>query len=138
MLDLISSTGVSRDEQEVSHFAAGCQVWFLVDEDHQINSFRDKLLLRSGGRLGDETLQPDEAADGIIRVDCGHPTGMTRVPRLQQAGLRKRCDSQLEGRWLDLLDAQLLRAPSDCQFLIESCSTRPDFYYQENNAAIYI
>ena len=52
--------------------------------------------------------------------------------------LRKRCDSQLEKRWLDLVDTLMLRPPSDCQFLIESCATKPDFYYQEHNAAIYI
>ncbi len=52
--------------------------------------------------------------------------------------LRKRCDSQLEKRWLDLVDTLMLRPPSDAQFLIESCTTRPDFYYGEHNAAIYI
>ena len=37
-----------------------------------------------------------------------------------------------------MLDALVLRPPSDAQFLIETCSTRPDFYYREHNAAIYI
>ncbi len=54
------------------------------------------------------------------------------------AALRKRCDSQLEKRWLDLVDELMLRPPSDAQFLIESCHTCPDFYYREHNAAIYI
>ena len=54
------------------------------------------------------------------------------------AALRKRCDSQLEKRWLDLVDKLVLRPPSDAQYLIEACSTRPDFYYREHNAAIYI
>ena len=31
-----------------------------------------------------------------------------------------------------------LRPPSDGQYLIEACSTRPDFFYREHNAAIYI
>ena len=56
----------------------------------------------------------------------------------RMAGLRKRCDSQLEKRWLDQLDALILRPPSDAQYLIEICSTRPDFFYCEDNAAIYI
>jgi superfamily II DNA or RNA helicase/very-short-patch-repair endonuclease len=60
----------------------------------------------------------------------------SRVERI--AALRKRCDSQLEKRWLDLVDALMLRPPSDAQFLIESCHTCPDFYYREHNAAIYI
>ncbi|HXR75382.1 MAG TPA: DEAD/DEAH box helicase [Bryobacteraceae bacterium] len=66
------------------------------------------------------------------------PAGGAGSRAERMAALRKRCDSQLEKRWLDLLDAQTLRAPSDSQFLIEACSTRPDFYYQEHNAAIYI
>jgi very-short-patch-repair endonuclease len=32
----------------------------------------------------------------------------------------------------------MLRPPSDGQYLIEACSTMPDFYYDEYNAAIYI
>lgn len=52
--------------------------------------------------------------------------------------LRKRCDSKLEQRWLKLVDTLMLRPPSDAQYLIETCSTRPDFYYREYNAAIYV
>ena len=44
----------------------------------------------------------------------------------------------MEKRWLDLIDTLVLRPPSDAQFLIEACSTRPDFFYREYNAAIYV
>lgn len=54
------------------------------------------------------------------------------------AALRKRCDSKLEMKWLDLVDKLLLHPPSDAQYLIEPCSTKPDFFYNEFNAAIYI
>jgi superfamily II DNA or RNA helicase/very-short-patch-repair endonuclease len=60
----------------------------------------------------------------------------SRAERL--GALRKRCDSELEKRWLEQVDNLLLRPPSDAQYLIELCSTRPDFYYREYNAAIYI
>jgi very-short-patch-repair endonuclease len=56
----------------------------------------------------------------------------------RMVSLRKQCDSQLEKRWLDLVDTLLLRPPTDAQYLIEPCSTRPDFYYREHNAAIYV
>ena len=56
----------------------------------------------------------------------------------RMAALHKRCDSQLEKRWLDLVDTLMLRPPSGAQYLIEACSTRPDFYYGDHNAAIYI
>ena len=32
----------------------------------------------------------------------------------------------------------MLNPPSDAQYLIESCSTKPDFYYRDHHAAIYI
>ena len=52
--------------------------------------------------------------------------------------LRKRCDSQLEKRWLDMVDNMMLRPPSDAQYLIPGYFTQPDFFYREHNAAIYI
>jgi very-short-patch-repair endonuclease len=66
------------------------------------------------------------------------PAGGTGSRAERMAALRKQCDSELEKRWLDMLDKLMLRPPSDAQFLIELCSTRPDFYYREYNAAIYI
>ena len=48
------------------------------------------------------------------------------------------CDSQLERKWLKALDDSRLRPPTHAQFLIEACSTRPDFYYEDHRAAIYI
>ena len=60
----------------------------------------------------------------------------SRAERL--ASLREACDSRLELRWLDRLDALGLRLPSDAQHPIEACSTRPDFFYREYNAAIYV
>jgi len=73
----------------------------------------------------------------LAQATCKPAGGMgTRGERM--LALRKRCDSGLEKRWLDNLDALLLRPPSDAQFLIEAASTRPDFYYREYNASIYI
>ncbi len=66
------------------------------------------------------------------------PAGGAGARAERMAALRKRCDSQLERRWLDLVDTLMLRPPSDAQYLIEACSTQPDFYYREHNAAIYI
>lgn len=73
----------------------------------------------------------------ITKGSCKPAGGMgTRAERMVL--LRKRCDSGLEKKWLDLLDGLVLRPPSDAQFLIEAATTRPDFYYREYNAAIYI
>jgi very-short-patch-repair endonuclease len=54
------------------------------------------------------------------------------------AALMAQCDSQLERRWLKQLEAGNLRLPTHAQFLIEACSTRPDFYYEDHRAAVYI
>ena len=84
----------------------------------------------------DRYLIRDLLAD-MSRSVCRPAGGMgSREERM--AALHKRCDSQLEKRWLDLVDKFVLRAPSDAQYLIEACSTKPDFYYREYNAAIYI
>ncbi len=84
----------------------------------------------------DRYLIRDLLAD-LSRSVCRPAGGMgSRAERM--AALRKRCDSQLEKRWLDLVEKLVMRPPSDAQYLIEACSTRPDFYYGEHNAAIYI
>jgi ATP-dependent helicase YprA (DUF1998 family)/very-short-patch-repair endonuclease len=84
----------------------------------------------------DRYLIRDLLAD-LSRSVCRPAGGMgSRAERM--AALRKRCDSQLEERWLDLVDKRVMHLPSDAQHLIEACATRPDFYYSEHNAAVYI
>jgi ATP-dependent helicase YprA (DUF1998 family)/very-short-patch-repair endonuclease len=73
----------------------------------------------------------------LSRSTC-RPAGGAGSRAERMAALRKRCDSQLEMRWLDLIETLVLRAPTDAQFLVQSCSTQPDFFYREHNAAIYI
>lgn len=73
----------------------------------------------------------------LARSKC-EPAGGAGSRSERMAALRKRCDSKLEKKWLDLLDALILRPPTDAQFLIESYSTKPDFFYREYNATIYI
>lgn len=73
----------------------------------------------------------------LARSEC-KPSGGAGSRSDRMAGLRKLCDSGLEKKWLDHIEAMVLRPPSDAQYLIESCSTKPDFFYREYNAAIYI
>lgn len=51
---------------------------------------------------------------------------------LRQAG------SALEQEWLHLIDERRLRLPSHAQYLIETCGTRPDFFYADTMVAVYI
>ncbi|MDP2858073.1 MAG: DEAD/DEAH box helicase [Bacillota bacterium] len=73
----------------------------------------------------------------LAQAQC-RPAGGKGSRAERMAELRRQCDSQLEIKWLDRVDALMLNPPSDAQFLIESCSTRPDFYYGECSAAIFV
>ncbi len=66
------------------------------------------------------------------------PAGGTGSRAERMVALRKRCDSKLEMRWLDMVDSLLLRPPSDAQYPIPQYFAKPDFFYREHNAAIYI
>jgi very-short-patch-repair endonuclease len=60
----------------------------------------------------------------------------TRVDHLDE--LMRACDSELERRWLKRVNEAQLRLPSHAQYLISSCSTRPDFLYNDARVAVYI
>ena len=73
----------------------------------------------------------------LSHADCRPAGGAgTRAERLD--ALRNRCGSGLERRWLDMVDSLGLRLPSDAQYGIRQYRTRPDFFYREANAAIYV
>ena len=87
-------------------------------------------------RILDRALIRDLLAE-LARAECRPAGGAgSRAERL--ATLRKRCDSRLEQRWLDRVESLGLRLPSDAQYAIPGHYTRPDFFYREANAAIYI
>ena len=48
------------------------------------------------------------------------------------------CQSELEKKWLNLVDDLGHRLPSDGQKLVEACSVRPDFLYRDEGAAIFV
>ena len=72
-------------------------------------------------------------ASSEVRAGSG---GQPRPDHL--AMLMSKCDSQLERKWLSAVDEHGLRLPSHAQFLIESCRTRPDFFYEGQRVAIYV
>ena len=87
-------------------------------------------------RILDRALIRDLLTD-LSRAECRPAGGAgSRAERL--AALRKRCDSRLEQRWLDEVESLGLRLPSDAQYAIPGHYTRPDFFYREANATIYV
>ncbi|MBZ5554573.1 MAG: DEAD/DEAH box helicase [Acidobacteriia bacterium] len=73
----------------------------------------------------------------LSRAEC-RPAGGAGSRAERMIALRKRCDSQLEKRWLDMVDELMLRPPTDGQYKIPGYFSQPDFFYREHNAAIYI
>ena len=73
----------------------------------------------------------------LARSEC-RPAGGVGSRAERMVVLRKRCDSKLEQRWLDMVDSLMLNPPSDAQYLVEGYYTQPDFFYREHNAAIYV
>jgi very-short-patch-repair endonuclease len=52
--------------------------------------------------------------------------------------LKRLCSSKLEEAWLDFLEGNNYHLPSFAQQFIQDCQTRPDFFYEQHNAAIYV
>jgi very-short-patch-repair endonuclease len=61
------------------------------------------------------------------------------IPRDDQlTRLLNLCQSELERRWLRLVDELQLKLPSDAQKLVESCGVRPDFLYRDEGVAVFV
>jgi very-short-patch-repair endonuclease len=64
------------------------------------------------------------------------PAEQPRAEHLTQ--IMRLASSDLERCWLQYLDEHGHRLPSDAQKLIAACQTRPDFFYEDCQAAVYI
>jgi ATP-dependent helicase YprA (DUF1998 family) len=73
----------------------------------------------------------------LARAEC-RPAGGAGSRGERVAALAKRCDSQLERRWLDMVDSLVLRLPDDAQYQVPGQYAQPDFYYRESNAAVFV
>jgi ATP-dependent helicase YprA (DUF1998 family)/very-short-patch-repair endonuclease len=60
----------------------------------------------------------------------------SRIDHLDE--LMRACDSELERKWLKQVHESQMRLPTNAQYLISSCSTRTDFFYNEANTVVYI
>ena len=64
------------------------------------------------------------------------PAAKPRSEHLIQ--LKRLCGSKLEEAWLDFLEANDYHLPSGAQQFLQVCQTRPDFFYEQHNVAIYV
>ncbi len=74
-----------------------------------------------------------QLASSTVKVS---PTAVSPASHLEE--LKRRCSSDLEREWLDFLNQRNLRLPDEAQKLIESCQTRPDFWYADTYTAVFI
>jgi ATP-dependent helicase YprA (DUF1998 family)/very-short-patch-repair endonuclease len=123
-LEICHFDPVTLDDKAAQTCGKACYECLLDYGNQADHKYLDRRLIR------------DVLAD-LSRAEC-KPSGGTGSRAERILALRKRCDSMLEKKWLDMVDDLMLRPPGEAQFLIESCSTRPDFYYPEYHAAIYI
>ena len=64
------------------------------------------------------------------------PAATPRSEHLIQ--LQRLCGSKLEEAWLAFLEDHDFHLPSGAQQFLQVCQTRPDFFYEQHNAAIYV
>ena len=48
------------------------------------------------------------------------------------------CQSELERKWVRLVDRMGLKLPSHGQYLVKDCGVRPDFLYEREGVAIFV
>jgi len=87
-------------------------------------------------RLLDRLLLPDILQRWMRASVRTSPSPIPRDDQLTR--LLNLCQSELERRWIRLVDGLQLQLPSDAQRLIESCGVRPDFLYRDEGAAIFV
>ena len=87
-------------------------------------------------RLLDRQLLP-----GILQpwMRASVRTSPAPIPRDDQLRrLLNLCQSDLERRWVGMVDRMGLALPSDAQRLVDACHVRPDFLYRDEGAAIFV
>jgi very-short-patch-repair endonuclease len=87
-------------------------------------------------RLVDRHLLPEVLIPGLTASVRTSPAPMPREDQL--ARLLNLCQSELEKKWVRMIDRMGLKLPSHAQHLIEECAARPDFFYQREGAAIFV
>ena len=75
-----------------------------------------------------------KGARALVKPNLAGP-----LPRAEHlTRLQRQCQSNLEKKWLQFLEERDLRLPSSAQKFIDDCTTRPDFLYDDCQAAIYV
>lgn len=75
-------------------------------------------------------------------LKCSHSTSVSSPQTISREAhyhqLLNLCQSDLEREWLQFIQNNNYHLPTSAQNLIETCHTRPDFFYEQEHAAIYV
>lgn len=96
-------------------------------------------LMSYGNQLDHELLDRQKIRELLIKIAHSKAdisaSSDTRPKHLEK--LLKLCDSKLEKDWLTFLEEHSLHLPTKAQYFLEACNTRPDFFYNNQNAGQY-
>ncbi|TVM03119.1 MAG: hypothetical protein CV087_06840 [Candidatus Brocadia sp. WS118] len=133
---------VAREALDICHFdpSSGKDLKRAPGDTEDCEAACYSCLMNYGNQRDHELLDRQEIRNLLIhfsrsKVDVS-PVEITREAHLKY--LLEQCASELEKEWLLLLEKHKCRLPSQAQYLIEACGTRPDFYYQDTKVAVYI
>ncbi|HPO08088.1 MAG TPA: DUF1998 domain-containing protein, partial [bacterium] len=97
-------------------------------------------LMNYGNQMDHDILDRKSIRDLLLQLASASvevsPSGSPRAEHLER--LMRLAGSELEREWLRYLEDRGYRLPTKAQMFIEECTTRPDFFYQESQTAIYI
>ena len=97
-------------------------------------------LLDYGNQRDHELLDRRTIRDALLELARSEvrPSGRSTSRDGHYQSLWDACDSNLERRWLQLIEDHGFKPPSHGQPLLKSFGTRPDFMYADEQVAIYI
>jgi superfamily II DNA/RNA helicase/very-short-patch-repair endonuclease len=140
--DTTAMAAIGRKALELCHYdpVTGSEIDWAQSKREKCEAACYDCLMHYGNQTAHRNLDRHSIKELLLRLSRSitvvGATGSTRSDHLDR--LRGRCDSELEKRWLLFIENKGLRLPDHAQFLVESCRTRPDFFYSEYQAAIYI
>lgn len=110
-----------RSRENCTAACYDCLMSYANQPDHPVldrHSVRDYLLRL---RTAQVTVSP---------VDRPHAEHLSQLER--------KVGSDLEKKWLELVNDRECRLPTDANVRVDECDSRPDFLYREQRAAIYV
>ena len=131
---------VAATALELSHFAPdGTDLRHAPNTTEECELACYDCLLSYGNQRDHRILDRTAIRDLLLQLAGATTAQSSTVPFDEHAEwLRKRCDSQLERDWVQLLVNQRRLLPDEPQKLLAGAQTRPDFLYTDAQVAIYV